>query len=108
MEQDWSSPFTMDLLDSIKDCCVYCATAEDWNILRGMITAARRVRVGRVQNFDLPYPCLRFSGGKTDAIARGSVGFYERDYAALPKFTFYGISAELPDINIPDGSVSMF
>lgn len=102
MKQDWSKPFSFDMIHSIPGFCVYCPTEED-GVLLYNATKDSGALVCRFSALWSPaYPCYRFEYGTIRN--RGSVRAYEEweEWRDLPKFTFVAPRIELPELEIPD------
>lgn len=107
MTQDWSTPFTPEVLDSVVDFCVYCCDEECAKALLQLLMQLREhghyVSPAFTQDnwWHPSVPCYRFENGV--ALKHDSINTYEQDigWARLPKYTFYAGCAELPDIDIP-------
>ena len=100
MQQDWSQPFTIDLVRSVKSFCVYCATREDSRALLHMLDKAEVPHFGGWTDTCV---CCRFKDGVLESFGR--VVTYEDNPAwyILPKYTFYqDCCVDLDDIDVPN------
>lgn len=109
MTQDWGTPFTPEVIDSVSDFCVYCCDEECaqalWNLLMQHKEYGRCVSPTFTEHnwWVQKWPCYRFEGGV--AMKHDSVRTYECEeigWSALPKYTFYAGCADLPDIEMPE------
>lgn len=108
MTQDWSTPLTPDVLDSVVDFCVYCGDEECAKALWQLLMQRREHGCGVSPTFNQDnwwsprIPCYRFE----DGVARkhDSIETYEQEieWRRLPKYTFYAGGDALPDIEIPE------
>lgn len=103
MKHDWSTPFTIDVVTSVKDFVVYVDTFD------GAVAFRKALKIGAVRDSALigswcaDRRCFRFKSG--NVVGNEDVGYYENDvicWTSLPKYTFYQNGVELPELNIPD------
>lgn len=99
MRQDWSTPFTPDIISQIQEFCVQCSTKEAYLRLYSMLDVSR----AQISSEWYPgHPCMRVANGV--AVGRWPTDRYEQArYADIPKFTF---DYSLPDLPIVDISVA--